>query len=95
MAAIAKAVGVNGHWLLTGEGPMLVKELGQSDTRKLDEELLRSIIEAVEDAQERLDLKIEPPVKKADLILAVYDMYDNTGICPDPTKMTRLIKATV
>lgn len=95
LAAIAKTVNVNGHWLLTGEGPMLLEELYQPSNGKQNEELLRSVIEAVEGVQERLGLKIEPPTKKADLILAIYEMYHNTGIQPDPAKMARLIKATV
>lgn len=58
----------------------------------ISEPLLRLVIEAVEEALDILELDIEPPSKKADLILAIYEMYDDTGIQPDASKVIKLVK---
>ena len=95
MIAGLVAHGLNANWVLTGEGPMMLEQLGQPSAPKgkvLDEQLLRLVIEAVEEALEILDLDIDPPAKKADLILAIYEMYDDTGVQPDAAKVIRLVK---
>ncbi|TGG92500.1 XRE family transcriptional regulator [Natronospirillum operosum] len=81
--------GINANWVLTGHGPMYLKDLGSAG---FDETLMRVVIEAIEEAMEMLDLEITPASKKADLILAIYEMYNETGAQPDAKKVIRLIK---
>lgn len=84
-------LGINANWVLIGEGEMLMKD-ARGAPAGFDEELLRLVIEAVEEALDELDLEIEPASKKADLILAIYDMYADTGVRPDSAKVIKLVK---
>jgi len=72
--------GINANWLLTGEGPMLLKEL-QATTAEmspLDAKILSYVIEEVEKIL-AVRRKALPPDKKAVLIQLIYDYCAKTG----------------
>lgn len=105
---MARVLGVSLEWLATGKevasdtygvqqetAPYtLAKSPDSPRQAKLgfNEALLRQVIEAVEEALDLLDLEIDPPGKKADLIFAIYEMYDDTGVIPDASKVIRIVK---
>lgn len=66
--------GISANWLVAGIGPMLVKDLpADGSLRPFDQSLMRSTAQAVE--QLLLDERIVlAPAKKADLLVAVYEM---------------------
>ena len=84
LSAIAKT-GCNMTWLLTGEGEMLAQTRASID----DATRLKIAIEAVEEwlAPRRLELS---PYRKAELILACYELIDGTSEGKD--KVVRLLK---
>lgn len=89
--SVAKT-GINLHWLLTGEGPMLIKDLQQETLGVLDTELLQLIIEAIETALEQTGRKMQSE-KKAKLVLATYDIYSDSNTKPDSAKILNFIKS--
>lgn len=83
-------VGINVHWLVTGEGPMLLADLQPSEPTAWNPDLMRQVIEAVEEALERGNRELEPE-DKASLILSVYDLYADAGAQPDRSKIIRFV----
>ena len=74
-------VGINANWLLTGEGPMLLADLQAPAAQAvppgaLDIARMHLAIEAVEEGLEAAK-RVMAPAKKADLVLAVYDLLDD------------------
>ncbi|HBS17729.1 MAG TPA: transcriptional regulator, partial [Halomonas sp.] len=98
---MARVLGVSLEWLATGKGESSAANCVQEEAAPhtagqaklgFNEALLRQVIEAVEEALDLLDLDIDPPGKKADLIFAIYEMYDDTGVTPDASKVIRIVK---
>ncbi|CCF96498.1 hypothetical protein B7R77_02890 [Ralstonia solanacearum K60] len=86
-------LGLNVNWLLTGDGPMLMKDLvagAQGPASPLDEETLEYVIEALEQriaaAGKKPDAK-----KKAEAVVALYDYVVDTGHKGD-AKMERILR---
>lgn len=96
--------GINANWLLTDEGPMLLEERQRPDapgpgqgepdeshtTRKgLDVELMRELLELVEEELEQRDLHL-PPANKARVLALMYDYVDKVGEA-DPAMLHNLL----
>ncbi|MCL1618373.1 helix-turn-helix domain-containing protein [Ralstonia pseudosolanacearum] len=86
-------LGCNVNWLLTGDGPMLMKDLeagAQGPASPLDEETLEYVIEALE---QRIAAAGKKPAakKKAEAIAALYDYVMDTGHKGD-AKMERILR---
>jgi len=69
IAKVSDLSGINFHWLKTGVGEK------RSEGKPLDKELLQVIIEAVEEGLGQLNLELKPD-KKAELIIHIYEMYE-------------------
>ena len=91
LSAIAAAVGVNGHWLLTGDGPMLLADLEASGGRQFDRRLMATVIAAVRIGLERANREMAPE-DEAELVLAFYDLFENER-APDQEKLIRLVQS--
>ena len=86
-------IGVNANWLLTGNGPMLIKDLQHTaPAGALDPSLLQTVIEGVETALQQTGRTMQP-ANKAELIMAVYDLYDGIEQKPDTAKILKLVKS--
>lgn len=96
LIAIADATGVSIDWIATGDGPMMRGEATGSVvacTRPhLDTELLHLVVEAIEEGLRQVD-RIMEPMAKADLVLAVYDLYTDMEQPVDKVKILKLIKS--
>lgn len=81
-------LGINANWLLTGEGPMLLKDLAVP-AGTLNTARLQLAIETVEEGLQATG-RTMTPAKKTELILAVYDLYaDGTA----KERILRLVKS--
>lgn len=71
-------VNINANWLLTGEGPIHLADLQSpsSPPGALDIARMRLAIEAVEEGLIAVK-RVMAPAKKADLVLAVYDLLED------------------
>lgn len=87
-------LGVNANWVLTGEGPMMLADIGSPGASgpALDRELLKLIVDAVDSGLEAMDLEMGS-AKKAELILAIYDFYRDSGIQPDTAKILNFVRS--
>lgn len=65
--------GINANWLLTGEGPMLLADLQPPAPAALDLARFRLALEAAEEGLAAAG-RVMAPDKKAELVLAVYDL---------------------
>lgn len=86
--------GVNPAWLLTGEGPMLLADLQApaappAPPGALDAPRLQLSIEAVEEGLAAARRAMTPD-KKAELIMAVYDLLEEPGVKKE--RVLRLVK---
>jgi hypothetical protein len=71
--------GINANWLLTGEGPMLLADLkAPAPPGSFDSARMHLAIEAVEEGLIAVKRVMEP-AKKADLVLAVYDLLEDAS----------------
>jgi transcriptional regulator with XRE-family HTH domain len=72
--------GINANWLLTGEGPMLLKDLQKEPepAPALDAETLATAIQGLEEALEVRGLQLAP-AKKARAIGVLYDFCKKSG----------------
>lgn len=87
--------GIDTHWLLTGEDAAAgddaeVREARGEYGHTLAATRLRDVIAAVETALEETGRRL-PPSKKADLIVALYELYTESGKPPDPDVVKRLL----
>lgn len=89
VAAFVRA-GINANWLLTDEGPMLLSDLSSTDI--LDTARLRLSVETVEEGL-RVTKRTMAPGKKAELILAVYDLYADGVSAQVKERVLRLVKS--
>jgi hypothetical protein len=89
LAASFIAAGINANWLLTGEGPMLLAELQASAAVGFDLARFRLAIEATEEGLAAAG-RVMAPDKKAELVLAIYDMFDEPAVTKE--RVLKLIK---
>ena len=96
LIALAEAAGVNVLWLATGEGKTLKGEAGatgpQWPSLELVPEILRLTIETVEEALLESDREM-PLSKKAELVMAVYELYRVGGSGIEKSAVLRLVKS--
>ena len=96
--AMAKAGGVTVQWLATGEGPMRKGELGDaSKTHKaeallFDPELLVDVVSGVEEGLVDAGATMDPE-KKGQLLVAIYQLYSDSGAAPDKEAILRLVRS--
>lgn len=85
-------LGINANWLLTGEGPMLLAELQAQSANGpgMDRDRLRRAVKAMEKGLSAGSITM-PPGKKAELVLAVYDMLEEPGVTE--AKVINLVRA--
>lgn len=90
IGALARA-GINTNWLLTGEGPMLSRDLSPPTVSEahLDLDRLALAIEATEEGLEAAQRTMKPK-KKAELILAVYELLEEPSISKE--RVLKLVK---
>jgi transcriptional regulator with XRE-family HTH domain len=82
--------GINANWLLTGEGPMRIEDLAGAETPgALDRERMRLAMEAIEEGLSEVRLTMAPP-KKAELLLAAYDLLETDGVTKE--KVMKIVK---
>ncbi|MGQ0530557.1 MAG: helix-turn-helix domain-containing protein [Panacagrimonas sp.] len=88
--------GISAHWLLVGKPPMLLKDLYAIPPGALDAEQLKTVIVAIEEALEEFlseqHLHLAPD-KKADLILALYELTRDSGTKPQRSTILRLVRS--
>ena len=98
--------GVNVNWLLSGEGPMLLVDVGYQVSEEgarydpsqplgLDTQRLLDAIAAVEEGLASIQ-RVLPPEKKAELIQLAYELLteeDPEARADERTKVMRLIRA--
>lgn len=95
---------INPVWLLTGEGKMLLGDTpiavdpgvqyapGRGNTTQLDEALLQSVLEAVEEYLESINGHL-PATKKAQLVVMLYEMCSESAEKKiDKAAVIRLVK---
>jgi hypothetical protein len=86
LAKLASATGVSVDWLATGRGndePIRLSPRSQ----RFDQDCMRQVIEAVEESGIQ-----KGAAEKAELVLALYEMYCSTKKAPDRKVILRLIK---
>ncbi len=67
--------GINANWLLTGEGPMRLADLAPQPAPVLDADRFRLAVETLEEGLAGTGSTMSP-AKRADLVLALYDLFD-------------------
>lgn len=87
--------GIDTHWLLTGEdraagGGATVREAPGEYRYTLAAARLRDVIAALETALEETGRR-PTAAKKADLIVALYELHAESGKPPDPALVKRLL----
>ncbi|MCE8022161.1 helix-turn-helix transcriptional regulator [Halomonas sp. MCCC 1A11036] len=98
LASIAKAVGVSGHWLLTGEGQMLLEELADPQYREPavgsgiahDFDTLEEVIAKTCALFKAKDIKLRPEAE-AKVIRLIYEYYLRHGDAMDEATMNNVI----
>lgn len=83
-------IGINANWLLTGEGQMLVADMKPEQSYAIDFQCLKKSVQAVEEGLSGSTRRIDP-AKKAELILAVYDLFQEPSVSKENVlKLVRL-----
>ena len=77
--------GINANWLLTGEGPMLMADLAGT----LDRERMRISLKAIEMGLKATE-RVMAPAAKAELLLAVYDLLEDSSVTEE--KVMNIVK---
>ena len=77
VVAIAEALECSLDWLLLGRGEPDPKQPQTAPTKPIEIEILRQVIEGVQDGLNELDSELEPE-KLADLIILLYEHYAET-----------------
>ncbi len=83
--AVLASHGADVQYILTG------KRAAPGRPVAVDHQLLTLVIEAVEEGLEEAELEMAP-AKKAELVVALYDLYADTGKEVDKAKVLRLIR---
>ena len=85
--------GINANWLLTGEGPMLLRELQTAGAKEpaqaVDLELMQGLLEMLEEELEKRDRDLGP-ASKARLVAVLYDCAVKLGAL-DPSIMRNVL----
>lgn len=89
IGALVRA-GINANWLLTEEGPMLLDDFGAAAPTGLDPARLQLAIATVEEGL-ATNGRVMAPDKKAELVLAVYDIYQEPGVTRE--RVLKLVKS--
>lgn len=83
---------INPTWFITGEGEMMKATTRISSAPALDEKLLETVIDAVEDYLIQVKGNL-PPNKKAQLFATLYEMYSaKADKKVDKSTVIRLVK---
>ena len=90
LAGFAKAGG-NINWLLIGAGPILLKDVSRGGG-SANSELLTTIIDAIEQVLDDNDLEMAPG-KKAEVIVGVYELLQDSDAKVSPATILRLVKS--
>ena len=77
LTALGKT-GINLNWLLSGEGPMLLKDLQPDVQADVDIKRLSAVVAGVEQALAARNLELAPE-KKARLVGVLYEYCKKTG----------------
>lgn len=88
IAALIRA-GINANWLLTGEGPMLLAELGAVPAGALDQKRLQEALQATDEGLSAAGRTMRPE-KKAELVLAIYDLLQEPAVTKE--RVLKLVK---
>lgn len=95
LIAIAEAAGVNVLWLVSGEGTMLRESpagaAALGEALALAPEILQLSLETIEEALLKSGRKMSP-AKKAELAMAVYELYRRGDGRIDKSAVLRLVK---
>lgn len=83
-------LGINANWLLTDEGPMLIADLASHGP--LDAARLKLALETVEEGLHQTNRTMAPD-KRAELVLAVYDLYADDVSTQTQERILRLVKS--
>ena len=83
--------GANINWLLTGEGPILLRNISVG-TGSTNAELLTTIIDSIEQVLDDHDLEMTPR-KKAEVIVGVYELLQDSDTKVSPATILRLVKS--
>lgn len=83
--------GANLNWLATGEGQILWKDVA-SARHGLNTDLLTDIIGAIEQVLDENDLEMLPR-KKAEVIVGVYELLQDSEAKVSPATILRLVKS--
>lgn len=90
MEAFVTAGGINANWLLTGEGPMLLGDLQAAGwSGALDRERMRISLKAIEMGLKATE-RVMAPAAKAELLLAVYDLLEDSSVTEE--KVMNIVK---
>lgn len=81
-------LGINANWLLTGDGSMLLSG-PQASIGAPDAARLRLAIEAAEEGLSAAG-RVMGPDKKAELVLAIYDLFEEPAITKE--RVLKLVK---
>lgn len=84
--------GINANWLITGNGPMLMAELGGGKAAAQPPLDWKMLADAITDVESRISGGVDlSPGRKAQLIGLVYDYYRGTGK-REPSLLDRFLK---
>lgn len=90
IAGLAR-LGINANWVLTGEGPMLLRDLEHPPAcGALDPELLENVIVATRKVLARRGIKL-PPRAEARAIRIVYQLCEGRATVPDERSVADVI----
>ncbi len=81
-------LGINANWLLTGEGPMLLADL-RASAGELDQARLLLALQAVDEGLAAAKRTMATD-KKAELVLAVYDLLEEPSVTKE--RVLKLVK---
>lgn len=85
-------LGINTNWLLTGEGPMLARDLRIANNLPVDMQHLKAVWLGVEEALAELDATMAPD-KKLDLVFSLYELTSEAGKPPQRATILRLVRS--
>ena len=91
LAAIVEATGVNGHWLLTGSGPMLANDAQSPSNRAtagIDASQLGSALSNAERSLEATQQHVSAE-RHAKIVLLVYEHLESGKTAEDSTMFAR------
>lgn len=87
-------IGVNANWLLTGEGSMLLKAIsaGSMPDGPIDRQVLRDVIEVLEDVLSESGRAVAPAYKAELILLLCDEITEQEGKRPGKESVARLLR---